>query len=125
MAKKILPPTGNNIIDSFKQYLKTLFSIDRSRIEAMSPAEKAVYRDSLRRRLKYGFFGFLGVIASGMTLYQRHIGTEESRLNFNTKKYLSKEELEVELLRKEIQVLRKEANKGLDLDFNVHTPRKV
>jgi hypothetical protein len=46
------------------------------------------------------------------------IGTEESRLNFNTKKYLSKEELEVELLRKE-------ANKGLDLDFNVHTPRKV
>jgi hypothetical protein len=58
--KKIVPPVNQtSIVESVKGYLRMLFSIDRDRVRFLSPAEKVAYTESLRKRIKWGVFGFL------------------------------------------------------------------
>jgi hypothetical protein len=65
------PAKNTSIMESIKDYIRMLFSIDRDRVRFLSPYEKVAYTESLRKRIKWGVFGFLGMIASGMVLYQR------------------------------------------------------
>ena len=75
------------------------------RIQTMTPTERSQAREALRSKIKWGSYSFVFIVISGFTLYSRYLGTDESRLRFNVKKYLVNEEREVANLRREVEEL--------------------
>lgn len=77
-------------------------------IKNMNPQEVIAAREKLRTRIKYGSYSFVFLVMTGYALYSKYLGTEESRLRYNIKQYLAKEQAEVEKLRKEVSQLERD-----------------
>jgi predicted N-acyltransferase len=104
------PPTQTfkQSIQSFVKRMTSSESTYAAKLQNMTPLERSQSREALRSKIKWGSYSFIFFVMSGYALYSKYLGTEESRLRYNIKRYLRNEEAEVARLRLEVERLEKD-----------------
>jgi hypothetical protein len=111
--KKVVQFEKNEVSfkQNFKSFVKKMTTPGDTyakRLQAMTPQERLKARENLRSKIKWASYSFVVLVIASSSLYSQYLGTEESRMRYNIRKYLYNEELEVQQLRKEIEELEKQ-----------------
>ncbi|KAF0980982.1 hypothetical protein FDP41_012770 [Naegleria fowleri] len=107
--------TSSSLLELSKEYFRKVFSgewlkPDTSKLALLTPQERIQQREFLRKRIKWMIWGFMGMVAFGVPLFNRYFGSNESRHKYQTNTVLYKEMCEVEQLKQEVAGLKKKLN---------------
>ncbi|KAL9644524.1 hypothetical protein ABK040_009388 [Willaertia magna] len=89
-----------------KDFFRKGFTPDNSYLQTLTPEQKAAQREVTRKRIKFLVYGFFGCLFSGIPLYRRYLGNEETRLDYNINSRLGHDVLEINKLKEEVKELK-------------------